>query len=244
MRNKRKGILMASAILGSAAIVSTGFAAWVITVEASAEASGQIDVDTVSDERITLTATDFSAAVKFGTKSTEGFANPWLTIRNAANENLVVTTTMTVSGGSYLDTSNPFNVTLVETSSDLYSSAASAGYVAPLSTVESNVDVVLNPEKTSATITVTFAWGGYFGEVNPTDFYNSFDYNDLRKDIPSVDDDDTNKLDESKVTNKGSSTTLTMADDAAAVLAGSGVFGALSNATFKLTIAPNRKTSA
>ena len=31
MKMKRKGILLASAILGSVAIVSTGFAAWVIT---------------------------------------------------------------------------------------------------------------------------------------------------------------------------------------------------------------------
>ena len=253
MRNKRKGILMASAILGSAAIVSTGFAAWVITAQESAEATGQIDVDTVSDERITLKAENFTQTVKFGTKaSTSG---DWLTVRGAANELLTITTTMSIEGGEFLDATTPFSISLVETGGTAYSVAEGKNYVAPLSNVgvlkesldgeECGVSIVMNSAKTSADITVKFAWGSYFGGVNPTDFYNSFAYNSLRKNIATEDNDQTARVNEENVTDRGESAELTMADDAANVLGDDAViWNNLGAATFKLTIAPNRKTSA
>lgn len=80
MRNKRKGILMASAILGSAAIVSTGFAAWVISTPTTASVEGNIEVDTVTDNRVSMTANwDSGAAwnVSFGAPANA--STGWLT---------------------------------------------------------------------------------------------------------------------------------------------------------------------
>lgn len=254
MRNKRKGILMAAAILGSAAIVSTGFAAWVITAEESTLATGQIDVDTVADERITLKATNFNTNVRFGTKASS--TGDWLTVRGEVHEVLTVSTTMTIEGGSFLDETTPFSVTLVEAEgSTAYAAASAKNYVAPLSqvgtlyasleTVPSGVSIVMNSEKTSATITIKFAWGSYFGGVNPTDFYNSFAYNSLRKNIATEDNDQTTRVNEANVTDRGESNDLTMANDAAEVLGtDSDIWTALGGASFKLTIAPKRKTSA
>lgn len=80
MRNKRKGILMASAILGSAAIVSTGFAAWVISTPTTASVQGNIEVDTVTDNRVNMTANWANGAawnVSFG--APEDASDGWLT---------------------------------------------------------------------------------------------------------------------------------------------------------------------
>lgn len=88
MRNKRKGILMASAILGSAAIVSTGFAAWVVSTNVTETATGNIEVDTVNDERIVFeqkpTFVDSDDTISFGAPSNMKIANAWLTNNSAA----------------------------------------------------------------------------------------------------------------------------------------------------------------
>ena len=65
MKMKRKGIILASAILGSVAVVSTGFAAWVITSnQVTATPTGNILVETVSSE-------SYSIDVKWVDKSGE-----------------------------------------------------------------------------------------------------------------------------------------------------------------------------
>ncbi len=107
MRNKRKGILMASAILGSAAIVSTGFAAWVVSTNVTETATGNIEVDTVNDERIefvkdsngkAITFADSDDTISFGAPSSMSINNAWLTNNSAAEkyEDKEVTFTFTV----------------------------------------------------------------------------------------------------------------------------------------------------
>ena len=81
MRNKRKGILMASAILGSAAIVSTGFAAWVITAPQEHTVEGNIQVDNVRDDRLAITHSWDAISkgnVYFGRPANMDIANAWL----------------------------------------------------------------------------------------------------------------------------------------------------------------------
>ena len=57
MKNKKKSIFLASAILGSVALVSVGFASWVITSTPEPHAeTGEIVVDTVEDKRISFVA--------------------------------------------------------------------------------------------------------------------------------------------------------------------------------------------
>ena len=96
MRNKRKGILMATAILGSAAIVSTGFAAWVITAPSATFAEGNIEVDTVTDNRVKMTAEWASkddGTVVFGAPETQA-KDAWL-INNEKEEHLEHTLNIT-----------------------------------------------------------------------------------------------------------------------------------------------------
>lgn len=226
MRNKRKGILMASAILGSAAIVSTGFAAWVITVNESDEAIGQIQVEEVRDETITLKAANLSTpAVKFGAAAdTVPNSKGWLK-PEGGQEILDVVITVNVEKGA--DKCKTFEATVSECDANgnalqleegqvgPYAAAYAAGYVAALPTPV--VSYTTGAE--TGTVTLNFEWGSYFGDVNPTNFYNQYDYNVVRADAKTLGH--------------------TYAQDAASVLA-SNVFRALNGSYFKVTIAPVR----
>ena len=252
MRNKRKGILMASAILGSAAIVSTGFAAWVITIEAGADAQGTIDVDTVSDESITVTlltteelakvgaGTDQDTTVKFGASEKTITSNfNWLTPTPA--EDLNSTIYVKVVGSNFLD-STPFTYELTETSSSLYSAAVSAKYVTELDSVkegiEQNVVEVTGISGTNNGITTSvykisleFGWGDYFNNANPTNYYNAYAHTTLRsatggtaKDYAPTDD--------------------LLTDVKNVLMSDSSAYQKLGEATFNLKITPKRKTNA
>lgn len=221
MKNKRKSIILAASILGSVAIVSTGFAAWVITIDKGTTATGNIEVDTVSDGSIVLTAGDVSKSIVFGAREkTNTVQNSWLVYSDTAkNENLTANVTLTVVGKEYLDTTTPFTYTLEEVAgegnSTPYAAAVTAGYVTSLD----NVSVIFSNvnEDNQATVTLTFSWGTYFNNTNPIDFYNTY-------------------AADAKRTESGP----TYAEEAETVL-GSDTFKNLANAKFKLTVTPKRK---
>ena len=100
MRNKRKEIVLAASILGSIAIVSTGFASWVISAPASAQANGNVAVETVADNRLVASVDTVAGydTVKFGYKADSSVTNPWLTTTEGTiTEQLVFKTKITVS---------------------------------------------------------------------------------------------------------------------------------------------------
>ena len=210
---------MACSILGSAAIVSTGFAAWVITINNSDSVTGQIDVETVEDETITLSAATISAPIVFGaadkTLSDDLAPYSWLSARNGGC-NLTATINVTVDAGANFCTG--FAVTVEEINAQgtviqdgPYAKAFAAGYVAALP--EAQVSYTANAS--SGTVTLTFEWGTYFEGLNPTDFYNKHDHSDIK------------------------TGTTTYSQDAVNVIQ-SATFQNLNNAQFKVTIAPTR----
>lgn len=72
---KRKNILLASMLLGTVALSTVGFSAWVITQGDSKVAEGTITVDTINDESHTISEPTFGsdelgdAEIKFGVKA-------------------------------------------------------------------------------------------------------------------------------------------------------------------------------
>ena len=56
MKRKNKNVWLITAVFGSLAIASTGFAAWIITGDDSTEATGNVVVETAEDQRLTLSA--------------------------------------------------------------------------------------------------------------------------------------------------------------------------------------------
>lgn len=243
MRNKRKGILMASAILGSAAIVSTGFAAWVITIDGSATADGTIEVDTVTDESITLTVLDQvtvggqpvkqDANVMFGaSEKAAGVTGTWL--EPTATEDLDAEFYIKVVGANYLD-STPLTLTLAEKDgAELYKDAADAGYVAALPTQAAGKITATSftcEENTGGNVAVykvsiSFNWGGYFEGVNPTNFYNKY--------TPET------KRSATSATVSANATDL-LSDVKAVLMDNASAYRKLADAKFTLTVASNRK---
>lgn len=180
MRNKRKGILMASAILGSAAIVSTGFAAWVVTVNDSETITGNIEVDTVTDNTHLLsfdgvtTADDVSSLddeIFYGSSSTS--TEGWLTNTSDVTQNLTASFTIYVTNYASCD------LTVKLTTPTEFKSAAREGQrlFADPTIVVSDFTAVADSDTKSgkATVNITFGWGAYFGTNNPYDFYNAHD---------------------------------------------------------------------
>ena len=174
MRNKRKGILMASAILGSAAIVSTGFAAWVITSSTTETATGNIEVDAVNDNRLSVGKSwkDSKDTIYFGAPETMNATNPWLLNKDGEKECLSVTLIIDLSfknPGTRTDEKDidgTLKVTSFTCSGELDST------------------LVRMPELENTTYTVTdggaveipikFQWGTKFGSTstNPYNYYN------------------------------------------------------------------------
>ena len=189
MRNKRKGILMASAILGSAAIVSTGFAAWVVSTNVTETATGNIEVDTVTDNRIkfsTPTWTNGDDTVTFGRP--ESVSNDvWLTNNSQGMiEDLDVSFTFKpqweTADGKEANTKVKLYFAIEvdgKDASDLLYSSTNDGY-----TTFTNKSLIVLPDLSSytdkeyvvgqpITIDLTFKWGEAFGGKNPYTYFNS-----------------------------------------------------------------------
>lgn len=175
MKNKRKSIILAVSILGSVAIVSTGFAAWVISAPATANAEGNVSVDTVEDKRYSLEVSWAENANKnlvFGWADSEpAVSNPWLTHgTDDKKENLSVTFTVTVKQGvNVVDGSKPVaNITLTDTDTNDYQTAVSDNLI-------TNPTVVVGNATSTGVypVTVSASWGSAFGNQNPYVYYNA-----------------------------------------------------------------------
>ena len=193
MKLKSKGILLASAILGSVAIVSTGFAAWVITSPStSSTANGNIQVETVTDERVNL-AIEFTendgGKVSYGAPATQtAYAKKWLENSNGAAEDLNGTfkVTATQTGGSKATGTISVSIKLQRNVDDQWTD------VENFETLNKNTKTtadVASAEHTlitlptfaasytlvdgSVVVDTTFGWGTAFGTKNAYDYYNS-----------------------------------------------------------------------
>lgn len=204
MKNKRKGIVLAASILGSVAIVSTGFASWVITRTNTQAAEGTINVDTIDavDHMITLGTfvyKDSSGNDHFGESTTKydkvyfgadskipsgatAPTNPWMTVTNDENhpgEVLTVEIPFTVTNVK-ADTASFIGLSIVSDSiggNAQYTAAVNKGYIKALDGNSIAIPTVeqIKSNNGSGTIVVTFKWGAFFGEKNPYLFYNQWD---------------------------------------------------------------------
>lgn len=199
MKMKRKGILLASAILGSVAIVSTGFAAWVITSPStSTTAQGNIKVENVEDERVTLTATfeqSDSGNVSFGAPASQtAYANKWLENREGTaedlNANFTLTAkkkdgsnaegTITVAVKIQRNTTPDAEATWTDISTDSFNTANKDTKTTANVATDTKTLITLPVFEDSYTlnngkvdVTATFDWGTAFGGDNPYDYYNA-----------------------------------------------------------------------
>ena len=194
MKNKKKSIFLASAILGSVALVSVGFASWVITSTPEPHAeTGEIVVDTVEDKRISFVADSFAWTnnqnkIIYGGKTpADTVTNPWLTNSTAdKQENLSATLSFKVENYTEIEkiTVSLQVVEKANTATDAtakWTQAVTDGYVAALPTVADITSFTAVDGSTtqgSASLTLNFNWGTAFDSKNPIDYYNAKAYTD------------------------------------------------------------------
>ena len=180
---KRKSLTMILCLLTCLSLVGVGFAAWVITAPAEATATGNIEVDTVTDSRLVVEATlanSEKGSIVFApvANTTDG----WLEVAaDSKSENLIVTYNCKVTKKSGTFTNeNDISVSALLTepseSNSNYKNAKDAkcftlanenGYKISSLTINEGKSVI------SFTISVEYKWGEIFGEVNPTNYYNA-----------------------------------------------------------------------
>lgn len=200
-KTRSKMIAASIAILSSAAVVSTGFAAWVISGGESKPVEGTITADAITNSyhsirgNITWGTGEKAGSIAFGAPATMDNNNAWLkNINNPLTEKLEAVATFTVENVNDGETDLIESVTMIETDTESkYAKISDAegknGYVCALptykegSTPTTDAGIYLEAGERNAsdktityTMTVRFAWGKYFTKgdatVNPYIFFN------------------------------------------------------------------------
>ena len=169
---KRKIILFGVIVFMSIALISTGFAAWVMSQEKKESTSGNVSVGAVTEGNIEvkldeLTVKDF----KFEPKESDETGR----VRNDGKnfESLTVTVTGTIKNTQFLDVNN---TTITMTVTDAVKQAAEEGYIILPECVGKEVVLTLNDSgenEKKFSYDITFKWGSKFGGENPGEYYDS-----------------------------------------------------------------------
>ncbi len=167
---KRKIILFGVIVFMSIALISTGFAAWVMSQEKKQSTSGNVTVGAVTEGNIEvildpLTVKDF----KFEPKESDTTGR----VRNDKTnfESLTVTVTGTIKNTQFLK-----EATIKMNVKDAVKQAETAGYIILPECANSEVVLTLTESGTNEkkfSYDITFKWGSKFGGENPGEYYDS-----------------------------------------------------------------------
>lgn len=168
---KRKIILFGVIVFMSIALISTGFAAWVMSQEKKQSTSGNVTVGAVTEGNIEvildpLTVKDF----KFEPKESDTTGR----VRNDGTnfESLTVTVTGTIKNTQFLK-----EATIKMNVQNQVNQAVTDGYIVLPECAGKEVVLTLTDggSKTEKKFTydITIEWGSKFGNVNPGEYYDS-----------------------------------------------------------------------
>lgn len=177
---KRKIILFGVIVFMSIALISTGFAAWVMSQEKKKSTSGNVTVGAVTEGNIEvildeLTVKDF----KFEPKESDTTGR----VRNDGTnfESLTVTVTGTIKNTQFLK-----EATIKMNVKDAVKQAETAGYIILPECANSEVVLTLTESGTNEkkfSYEITFRWGSKFGNVNPGEYYDSAAFNPSEEEL-------------------------------------------------------------
>lgn len=179
---KRKIILFGVIVFMSIALISTGFAAWVMSQEKKQSTSGNVTVGAVTEGNIEvildpLTVKDF----KFEPKESDTTGR----VRNDKTnfESLTVTVTGTIKNTQFLK-----EATIKMNVKDAVKQAETAGYIILPECANSEVVLTLTESGTNEkkfSYDITFKWGSKFGGENPGEYYDSDAFNPSEGELSS-----------------------------------------------------------
>lgn len=177
---KRKIILFGVIVFMSIALISTGFAAWVMSQEKKQSTSGNVTVGAVTEGNIEvildpLTVKDF----KFEPKESDTTGR----VRNDGTnfESLTVTVTGTIKNTQFLK-----EATIKMNVKDAVKQAETAGYIILPECANSEVVLTLTESGTNEkkfSYNITFKWGSKFGGENPGEYYDSDAFNPSEEEL-------------------------------------------------------------
>ncbi len=177
---KRKIILFGVIVFMSIALISTGFAAWVMSQEKKKSTSGNVTVGAVTEGNIEvildeLTVKDF----KFEPKESDTTGR----VRNDKTnfESLTVTVTGTIKNTQFLK-----EATIKMNVKDAVKQAETAGYIILPECANSEVVLTLTESGTNEkkfSYDITFKWGSKFGGENPGEYYDSAAFNPSEEEL-------------------------------------------------------------
>ena len=178
---KRKSLTMILCLLTCLSLVGVGFAAWVITGPVEEDVTGNIVVDSVTDNWYTLTVSPETENIVL-TGPSSPLNNGWLTSNAEQEADLVVEVSciLTKKSGEKFSSTNEANITptFVEPAKEnegvktAYGTAVDAGCFSFVDAVVSDKTLTESDTKLTFKVTITYKWGTAFGNVNPYDFYN------------------------------------------------------------------------
>ena len=172
---KRKIIVFGLMVFMAIALVSTGFAAWIMSTNAKNEQDGNVTVGTVTDSSLKLTDVVLStSSIQFEPKADDTTGRVRYDGINA--ESLVITVTGKVSPKNVLGKLT-VELTMDEAVKTALLAAETAGYIVLPECAKSAVEVTPTAVAESDTevefsYTIEFKWGSVFGGVNPGEYFD------------------------------------------------------------------------
>ena len=192
---KRNKLVLGASLFAGVALVSTGFAAWVISSSVSQDQSGNVEVGVVENQSVTMTLDSGEKNFKFEPVKQSGYIIQPDSDTNVESLSVVVSGTLT--NAKAWAGSNSLSIKMAtDTGID---AAVSAKYITTPTCYNSDTTIAKKTD-TKATVaditedgwyptsdenkflfkyTVTFAWGDAFKNVNPAQYYTEC-YNYLK----------------------------------------------------------------
>ena len=169
---KRKIIMFGLFVFVSVALISTGFAAWVMSTNAQVDQSGNVNVGLVEDSslKIELTNTTSLENFTFYFEPAEGDNTGRVRLDSEhpeLHEQLTYTITGKITNYSILS-----KLTIDMLLPDSIKQAVTLGYIVLPDCANATEEIPVNPADGTFEYTLEFKWGATFGNMNPSKYYD------------------------------------------------------------------------
>lgn len=173
---RRKRVVLGAVLLGGVALVSTGFAAWVLSANASQTLPSNVKVGVISDTdmKIELNGASMGQTISFNAPSTDTKGRIRYGSDEIGAENLTITVSGTIRNATYL---NHLSIKMDTIAS--ITNAINANYIALVNEDgwygnEFTINTIDGGEESTKTFSyeLGFKWGSAFGYKNPSIYYD------------------------------------------------------------------------
>lgn len=171
---RRKRVVLGAVLLGGVALVSTGFAAWVLSANATETLPSNVKVGVISDNemKIKLDGASMNQTISFNAPSTDTTGRIRYGSDEIGAENLTITVSGEITNATYL---NHLSIKM-DTIAPI-TAAIEANYIALVNSDNwygNEFTIPTTGEGSTKTFSYTlgFKWGTAFGDRNPSIYYD------------------------------------------------------------------------